>query len=65
MRDLSLRYRLELSDPVRSIRVVTVRQVIPEGLAEMALGPGLGVLLAGRDEVVVVCRGHAPKLARR
>jgi hypothetical protein len=34
---------------VSSVRSVTVRQLIPEGLAQMAPGPQLGVLLAGLD----------------
>ncbi len=36
-----------MSDPVSSIRCVMVRQLIPQGLAEMAPGPELAVLLAG------------------
>jgi hypothetical protein len=38
-----------MSDPVSSIRRVTVRQLIPQGLSEMAPGPELAMLLAGID----------------
>ncbi len=38
-----------MSDPVPSIRCVMVRQLIPQGLAEMAPGPELASLLADID----------------
>lgn len=38
-----------MSDPVSSIRCMTVRQLIPQGLSEMAPGPELAMLLAGID----------------
>ncbi len=38
-----------MSDPVSNIRRVTVRQLIPQGLSEMAPGPELAMLLAGVD----------------
>ncbi|MGH3536012.1 MAG: hypothetical protein ACRDQG_15065, partial [Pseudonocardiaceae bacterium] len=38
-----------LSDLCCSVWVVMVRQLIPEGLAEMVPGPALGALLAGID----------------
>jgi len=39
----------ELSDSVSTVWVVTVRQLIPEGLAQMAPGPRLSAVLAGLD----------------
>ncbi len=56
----------EVSDLVPSIRVVTVRQLVPLGLAEMAPGPELAVLLAdietsaltGTDAVDVLRARH-------
>ena len=60
----------KLSDLVHSIGTVTVRQLIPEGLAEMVPGPELGVLLAGIDihavtgaDAVEVLRARARQLS--
>lgn len=60
----------KLSDLAHSIRAVTVRQLIPEGLAEMAPGPESGVLLAGIDiheltgaDAVEVLRARARQLS--
>lgn len=46
--------RARLSDLSCSVRVVIVRQLIPEGLAEMVPGPELGALLAGIDIHAVI-----------
>jgi len=42
-----------MSDPMSIVRSVTVRQLIPEGLAQMALGPELAVLPGGLNIFVV------------
>lgn len=39
----------KLSDLVSRVGVVTVRQLIPEGLAQIAPGPQLSAVLAGLD----------------
>jgi hypothetical protein len=55
---------------VGTVRAVTVRQVLPEGVAQLAPGPELGVLLAGVDlhaltgsDLVEVMRARARKLS--
>jgi hypothetical protein len=60
----------ELSDLCYSVRIVTVRQLIPAGLTEMAPGPELGTMLAGIDvhaltgaDVVEVLRARARQLS--
>lgn len=56
-----------MSDPISSIRLMGVRQLIPEGLADMAPGPELAALLSGIDigslngsDVVETLRGAGP-----
>jgi len=60
----------EMSDPMSRVRRVTVRQLVPEGLAQMAPGPELGVLLGGLDisaltgtDLVEVLRARARQLS--
>src|ERR1700742_2656071 len=59
-----------MSDPVSMVWVVTVRQGIPEGLAQLAPGPELGAVLAGLDihvlagaDLVEVLRARARQLS--
>lgn len=59
-----------MSDPLFRVRSVRVRQLIPEGLAQMAPGPQLGVLLGGLDisaltgaDLVEVLRARARQLS--
>ncbi len=59
-----------MSDLPFSVRSVTVRQLIPEGLAQLAPGPELGVLLGGLDisalagtDLVEVLRARARQLS--
>lgn len=59
-----------MSDLVSRVRGVTVRQLIPEGLALMAPGPELGVLLGGLEvsaltgsDLVEVLRARARQLS--
>ena len=52
-----------LSDLARSVRVVTVRQLLPAGLAETAPGPELGALLAG-IEISALTGADAVELLR-
>ena len=59
-----------MSDSMSRVRSVTVRQLIPEGLAQMAPGPELGVLLGGLNisaltgtDLVEVLRARARQLS--
>ncbi|MGH3898879.1 MAG: hypothetical protein ACRDTA_11640 [Pseudonocardiaceae bacterium] len=60
----------EMSDLISRVRDVTVRQLVPEGLAQLAPGPELDVLLGGLDiavltgtDLVEVLRARARQLS--